>query len=107
MIRGGMAALCAVLVVAPAAPAPAPGAGRLRWQAGQTLLYRVEQVTQVVDAVGGDKAETKSHVAVTRRWQVLAVDAAGVATLQMSVVRLRNEVTLPDGTVFLFDSENP
>jgi hypothetical protein len=107
MTRGTSAALCALLAAATAAPAQAPGAARLRWQAGQVLLYRVEQVTRVTDAVGGDKAESKSHVNVTRRWQVLDVDAAGVATVQMSVVSLRNEVTLPDGSVLLFDSANP
>jgi hypothetical protein len=107
MVRGTTAALCAALAVSSAAPAQAPEAARLRWQAGQVLLYRVEQVTQVTDAVGDDKAETKSHVNVTRRWQVLDVDAAGIAAVQMSVVGLRNEVTLPDGTVFLYDSEHP
>ena len=39
-----------------------------------------------------------------KRWQVLAVDGAGVATVQLSLTALRLETTPPNGEVLLFDS---
>jgi hypothetical protein len=99
-----MAAL-AVLVAASAAQAQAPAP--LRWQAGQVLVYRAEHSTYAAEAVGDGKSETKSRLVVTKRWQVLAVDPAGVATLQFSLGSLLSEITRPDGEVLRFDSADP
>jgi hypothetical protein len=105
MVRTGFAAAAVLLAVA--AAASAQSAPRHRWQTGQTLVYNAEHVTQAVDAVGDTRVETKSSVKLTKRWQVVAVDPSGVATLQMSLATLRIEQTMPGGGVLLFDSSAP
>jgi hypothetical protein len=87
--------------------AQAPGAARLRWSTGQVLLYRVEHVTEATDVVGDSKSETKSALKVTKRWQVTAVDAAGVATLGLSLASMFQERTTPSGDVLRYDSADP
>jgi hypothetical protein len=77
---------------------------RFRWQQGQTIYYRVEHTTCVAEVVGGNKVETKSKLNLVRAWKVTAVDAAGVATLEMSITAMRNEQTRPNGEVLVFDS---
>jgi hypothetical protein len=102
MIRGGMAATVVLLAVA-----GVRAGEQLHWQQGQVLVYRAEHDIQVSEAVGTDKATSKSHLSVTKRWQVTSVDAGGVATVQLSLLRLRNEITRPDGDVMVFDSADP
>jgi hypothetical protein len=104
MIRGGIAALSVVLV---ASLSSARAEDRLHWQQGQVLVYRAEHDIQVTESVGTDKSTSKSRLSVTKRWQVTGVDEAGVATLQLSLLRLRNEITRPDGEVIVFDSADP
>ncbi len=106
MVRKLMAGVLVALVVGPVS-AQAPVGARLRWQPGQVLLYKSEHSTFASDSVGDNKSETRSLVKVTRRWQVLAVDAAGVATLQMSLVALAQERTTPKGEVLRYDSADP
>jgi hypothetical protein len=106
MIRMGMTAGFALLAMAALASAQtAPG--RLTWQAGQMLTYRVEQVTFASDAAGDNKAETRTKLNLLKRWQVVSVDAAGAATLQLSLASLRLETTTPGGDKLLFDSIEP
>ncbi len=105
MIRRVSLAVVAGLVVAAAAPAQT-GAWRFHWQPGQVLTYRVEQVTTVTELLSSGKVECKDRLNLTKRWQVVAVDPSGVATLQMSLVALRKETTTPSGDVQLFDSAN-
>ncbi len=102
MVRTGVATALVVLVLAASAPAQSPP--RHRWQTGQVLVYKAEHATQAVDVVADTKVETKSLVKLTKRWQVLAVDAAGVATLQLSLDALRIEQTTPGGEPLVFDS---
>jgi hypothetical protein len=99
-------ALLACLALAPAAAAQtAPW--RFRWQAEQVLTYRVEHVTTITQVVG-DRKDTVAHkLRLVKRWQVQEVDAAGVATLQLSLAALRNEITRPSGEVMVFDSADP
>ena len=106
MMRKWFLAVLVGLVLAPLASAQAPG-WRFHWQPGQVLTYKVEQVTAASDALGDTKAETTTKVNNVKRWQVVAVDAAGVATLQLSLASLRIETTTPDGEVLLFDSADP
>jgi hypothetical protein len=80
---------------------------RFRWQAGQVLIYRVEQNTSASEVVDGKKTDSSTKLNNTKRWQVLDVDAAGVATLQMSLTALRLETTTPSGEVLHFDSAEP
>jgi hypothetical protein len=56
--------------------------------------------------MGESKSETKSVLKVTKRWQVIGVDAAGVATVQMSLTAMLQERTTPEGDVLRFDSAN-
>src|SRR5438874_2695880 len=77
-----------------------------RWQPRQVLNYRVDHVTSVTEMVGGSRIEAASELAVIKRWQVLAVDAQGTATLQLSLTAMRNKQTRADGEVLLFDSAN-
>ncbi len=106
MIRRESLAVMTGLLMATAALAQAP-AWRFHWQPGQVLTYRVEQSTSAAEVIGGKKTETASKLASTKRWQVLAVDPTGVATLQLSLTALRIETTTPSGEVLLFDSADP
>src|SRR5438128_4736886 len=81
-------------------------AWRFRWQAGQVLTYRAEQQTQAVEVLNGTRAETKTRTNLLKRWHVLSVDAAGVATVQHSLAALRIETITPSGETLLFDSAN-
>jgi hypothetical protein len=105
-MRGyGFAVLVGLTLLAPA-QAQAP-AWRFRWQPGQALHYRVDHLTTVTETVAGKTTETTAKLGLVKRWQVQAVDAQGVATVQLSVTAMRNEQTRPDGSVLLFDSANP
>ena len=99
----------AVLVgLAAAGAAQAQGGPlRFRWQKGQVLTYRVEHQTAVVEVVGGNKVETSSRHALTKRWRVLDVDAQGAATLELSLAAMRMEQTRPNGEALLYDSADP
>src|SRR5437867_3580104 len=76
---------------------------RFRWQPGQVLNYRVEHLTSIVEVFPGEKGaagsriEVKSKGNLLKRWQVTAVDGQGVATVQMSIVAMRQEHTRPGG----------
>src|SRR5438132_170008 len=100
-MRGyGVAVLVGLALSAPASAQGTPW--RFRWQPGQVLSYRVASVTTVSEAVRGDRSETTSKVSLLKQWKVLAVDAAGVATLELTLTALRNEQTRPGGEVLLF-----
>jgi hypothetical protein len=101
MIRMTFAALGGVLVLASLASAEAP---RFRWQTGQVLVYRTEHSTIASYVMGENKDETKTRVQSLKRWQVMGVDDAGVATLQMSLQALYFETTPMSGDPFVFDS---
>jgi hypothetical protein len=105
MIRRASLAVVAGLVLAAAAPAQT-GTWQFRWQTGQVLTYRAEQTTAIEDKTGEGKVEVRDRLTMTKRWQVLAVDAAGVATVQLSLAALRKEMTTPGGEVLFFDSAN-
>lgn len=94
-----------LLVLATWAHAQTPT--RLRFQTGQVMLYQVEHVTEAVDVTAGNTNQTKSLLKVTKRWQVVGVDATGVATMQMSLVNMYQERTTPSGDVLKYDSANP
>jgi hypothetical protein len=102
MIRRGMTAVLAGLMLASLAPGQVPA--RLHWQAGQVLNYQVSHDTRATQVVEGRTFETKSQLQLTKSWRVLAVDKSGVATLQLSLTAMRMEVTGPSGEVMKFDS---
>jgi hypothetical protein len=79
---------------------------RYHWQQGQVLEYQVEQATKAVEVVGDNTSTSSTKVSEVKRWEVLAVDSAGVGTIRLSLVRLRLE-TDADGETLLFDSTAP
>jgi hypothetical protein len=106
MIRTAFLAVAVGLVLAAAATAQAP-AWQFRWQPGQVLTYKAEQTIAQEETTSAGKVEVRDRLSLTKRWQVLAVDAAGVATVQLSLAALRRETTTPRGDVLFFDSANP
>jgi hypothetical protein len=98
------------LLLAQAASAQMPW--QFRFAKGQDLVYRVRHettVTEVVTLADGStsSSESSSTLDVIKRWKMVDVDAAGTATMELSIVRMRNEQKRPgvDGNL-LFDSEN-
>jgi hypothetical protein len=106
MVRKGCLAVFAALVMISAASAQT-GAWRFHWQNGQVLTYKVEQTLGAVEVTPEGKIETRTKVNLLKRWQVTAMDASGVATLQLSMSALRLETTTPAGDTLLFDSADP
>lgn len=103
----------ALLAVAVAAsPAAAQTQLRFRWQPGQAHTFAVRQTTTVTETApppGGGKpatAVTTVKLALTRKWAVTAVDAAGTATLDMSILALRQEI-VRGGETLVKDSAVP
>jgi hypothetical protein len=70
---------------------------RFRFLKGETLAYRLVQTTNVTETVVDEKAnkpvETKvvTKADVLRHWKVTDVDAAGTATVEMSIAAMRWE----------------
>jgi hypothetical protein len=77
---------------------------RFRWQQGQAFVYRVEQNMTASETLSEGRTESKSKANLVKRWLVQAVDDQGVATLQLSLDKLRMETTTPGGEVLIFDS---
>jgi hypothetical protein len=79
---------------------------QFRWQKGEVRSYRVSHTTHVAEVVDGNKVESESKLELVKRWQALDVDADGVATLQLTLVSMRNEQKRPNGETLLFDSQD-
>ena len=92
--------LLAALLPAPAA-AQAP---QFRFVKGQTLTYKVKHHTTASESVDGNQTTTVSKLDLVKRWDVKDVDAAGVATLHLTLTSMRNEQQRPGGDTLLFDS---
>lgn len=103
MKQGWVIALVASVLVPALAQAQA---WQFRWVKGAKLDYKVEHQTDVNEVVDGKKIDTGSKLRLTKRWTVVDVDAKGAATLQLSLVALRNEQIRPGGEVLLFDSSD-
>src|SRR5579885_1561255 len=99
---------CLLVFAVAALGTPALAGGvQFRWQPGQVLNYKVEQTTAISDNAEGKKLETSTKLSNLKHWQVLEVDAAGTATLQMSLLALRIESKTPTGETLVFDSTKP
>jgi hypothetical protein len=104
----GVAVPVGVGVAQPANPARL----RFKWQPGQTLHYKVTQVTIVQETTLDEKTQkpvattSQTTLALTRRWAVKVVDPNGIATLEMSITSLKNEIRQPDGNTVVRDSAN-
>lgn len=80
---------------------------KFHWQPGLTLSYKVAQVTKAVEVTGNGSSETKTKLNLVKQWKVQDVDAAGIATLHLTVVSMRMEITPPSGDTLIFDSTDP
>ncbi|HEV3261675.1 MAG TPA: hypothetical protein VG013_32800 [Gemmataceae bacterium] len=106
MLRQWLLAAFAGLVLSSAAVGQeAPW--RFKLTPGQVLKYRVEQNIAASEVVDGKKVATTSKTTSVKSWRVVDVDAAGVATLQLSLLSLRLERTTPAGESLVFDSSDP
>jgi hypothetical protein len=105
--------LALFLTSAASAQPPAAVAPRFKWESGKVLTYRVVQQTTVTETTLDEKtnkpatSEAKTSLTLVRKWTVKGVDAAGVATLEMSISELKNEFRQPDGSVTVTDSAKP
>jgi hypothetical protein len=106
MIRAWFGVLIGGLLLTPAAPAQTAG-WQFHWQQGQILTYRVEHLTAAASTADGKTNESRSKLNLTKSWQVLDVDAAGIATVQLVLKTFRMEMISPSGGVLLFDSTDP
>ncbi len=108
------------LITPPSVAAQPPVAGgnpnpplRFKWQVDQSVTYKVTQQTVVRETVLDEKTEkpvttvAKTNLALVRRWTVKAVDATGVATLEMTITAMKNEFLRPDGSSVVRDSADP
>jgi hypothetical protein len=98
MVRGSIVTLFAVVGSAVAAePAPL----RFRFQAGESYTFAVTQKTTVAETTRDEQtgklatAGTVTKLALTRKWDVKAVDEKGVATLDMAITAMRQEIIRP------------
>jgi hypothetical protein len=104
-MRGYWMAILVGLVLVQTASAQT--SAHFSWKQGQSLTYRVEQTTLASDQADGKTTEAGSKMTTIKRWQVLAVDSAGVGTLQLSVASLHFELKTPKGDTLMFDSKEP
>lgn len=90
-----------------------PAALRFKWDKNQTLTYKVLQRTTVRETTLDEKTgkpvttEAGTSLTILKKWAVKDVDTAGVATLEMTITELKNEIRRPDGTEVIVDSANP
>ena len=64
---------------------------QFRWEKGLQLTYRIKHMTTATEIVEVSKQVSSANLELVNRWQVLDVDAKGVATLSLTLVSMRNE----------------
>jgi hypothetical protein len=85
---------------------------RFKFQKDETLAYHLVQTTRITETVPDEKTdkpvetEVLTKVDLIRKWKVADVDAAGVATLEMSITSMRWE-RKSGKEVDVFDSSKP
>ncbi|HSQ58379.1 MAG TPA: hypothetical protein VLM40_21845, partial [Gemmata sp.] len=111
-----MVAILALALAPLAALGQSPGANpptRFKWQVNGVHTYKVTQQTLVRETTLDPQTampvttEVKTNLTLMKTWTVKAVDAAGVATLEMTITAMRNEFQKPDGKTTVIDSANP
>ena len=103
--------LRALFVLAAATlPAAAQSPLRFAWKAGDSHAYGLQHTTTVTETLPDEKTRkpvattATTKVTLARTWAVKSVDAAGVATLELTITSMKQEHTQPDGTVVVLDS---
>ncbi len=87
-------------------------APRFKFTKGDTLSYKVVQVTSTEESFPDEKGKIEevkhtTRAEIVRKWKVTDVDEKGIATLEMSIGSLKWNHTLPDGKDESFDSDKP
>jgi hypothetical protein len=95
-----------LLTLTVALPSFAQASWQFRWTKGLALNYKIKHVTSVVEVVENAKNTSDSQLDLVNRWQVLDVDAKGIATMQLTLTAMRNEQKRGNGDMLLFDSQN-
>jgi hypothetical protein len=106
MLRSFLFSLTAFALSVSTVSAQAP-VMKFHWQPGLTLSYKVAQATKAVEVTGNGSSETKTKLNLVKQWKVQDVDAAGVATLHLTVISMRMEISPPSGDTLIFDSSDP
>jgi hypothetical protein len=102
-----------VALADPPAPPAANPSLRFKWQQNQILTYKILQRTVVkettLDERSGKPVTTESgtNLTIVKKWNVKEVDSIGVATLEMTISEMKNEIRRPDGTNLILDSAKP
>ena len=104
-------ALLTFALLAPAQPAQPPL--RFAWKADQTHTYKVAQQTVVRETTLDPRtekpitSEARTNLSLVKKWTVKSVDDKGVATLEMTITEMKNEMRRPDGSSLVLDSTKP
>jgi hypothetical protein len=106
MVRAGILTVVVGLLVHAAAAAQT-AAWQFRSRPGQTISYRVEQVTSATEVIGGNQTATRTKLNLVKRWKNLGAEAGKPGTkFVLSLAALRIETSKADGGVLLFDSDD-
>jgi hypothetical protein len=82
----------------------AQGVFKFQLNAGDKLQYRSQFEYRVETKAEGGTQISSSKLGQIREWRVVAVDKLGVATMELTVLRMTLDRTDPDGKKLLFDS---
>lgn len=80
---------------------------RYQFAPGQVLRYQISQDAQVERTVGDNTQKMTSRGSSIRQRKVLEVDAQGNASVELSLIQVKLEATLPGSPPLRFDSEKP
>jgi hypothetical protein len=92
-----------VLIAAPLSFAQLPW--QFKWQKGQSFTYKIKHVTSVVETLESGTNKSESDLELVNRWSVTEIDK-NVATLSLTLVKMRHEQKRGNGDTLLFDSQN-
>lgn len=90
-----------VLLASLAGAAPAQTALRFKWTAGEQLAFNVSHDTTVAETAPLQKdtkpetLTTTTKLTIAKRWDVKEVDAAGTATMTLTITAMKQEITKP------------
>src|SRR6266480_573119 len=86
--------LAVALLLSLAFPCFAQVPWQFQWKKDLTLTYKIKLATSVIEVVEGTSNSSSSKVDLVNRWKVSELDDKGIATLEMSIVAMRNEQKL-------------
>lgn len=100
-----MVSLASSMIVAKPALAQPPF--KFKFKPNTVLRYETSHESEVKTTTGNGSNMAVSKVEQLKEWKVLALDSMGVATLELTIRRLKLSQSEPNGESVQFDSENP